>query len=51
MDGEQILPIIYTDNYITLMPNESKTVNISWQLRDSRGQQPLIEVSSLVDGK
>lgn len=51
MDGEQILPVIYTDNYITLMPNESKTVNISWQLRDSRGQQPLIEVSSIVDGK
>ena len=51
MDGEQILPVIYSDNYITLMPNESKTVNISWQLRDSRGKQPLIEVSSLVDGK
>ena len=23
-DGEQILPVIYSDNYFSLMPNESK---------------------------
>ena len=36
-DGEQILPAIYSDNYITLMPGESKTVTISWKRQDARG--------------
>ena len=46
-DGEQILPVIYSDNYITLMPGESKTIHVTWKLEDSRGQQPIFEVTSL----
>ncbi|MBR1388659.1 MAG: beta-glycosidase, partial [Prevotella sp.] len=37
-DGEQILPVIYSDNYFTLMPGEVKTVNVSWKKEDSRNQ-------------
>ena len=44
-DGEQILPVIYSDNYFALMPGESKTVNVSYRDEDSRGTLPVIEVS------
>ena len=46
-DGEQMLPVVYSDNYFTLMPGERRTVTVSWKREDSRGQQPVIEVTSL----
>lgn len=46
-DGEQILPVIYSDNYITLMPGERKSVDISWKSEDSRGQDVLVEITQL----
>ncbi|MBR5067862.1 MAG: discoidin domain-containing protein [Bacteroidales bacterium] len=46
-DGEQILPVIYSDNYITLMPGESKTIHVTWKLQDARSQQALFEVTGL----
>ena len=46
-DGEQILPAVYSDNYITLMPGEQKTVTIHWRKEDARGQQPNIEVTGI----
>ncbi len=46
-DGEQILPAIYSDNYITLMPGETRSIDISWKNQDSRGQQPHIEITGI----
>ena len=46
-DGEQILPVIYSDNYMTLMPGESKTVTISWKAEDSRGQAVHVDITQL----
>ena len=46
-DGEQILPVIYSDNYITLMPGESKTIHVSWKAQDTRGQLPSFELTHL----
>lgn len=46
-DGEQILPVIYSDNYFTLMPGESKTVTISWKPEDARDQQVNVEITQL----
>jgi hypothetical protein len=46
-DGEQILPAVYSDNYITLMPGEQKTVTIQWRKEDARGQLPNIEVTGI----
>ena len=46
-DGEQILPVVYSDNYITLMPGEQKTVTIQWRKEDARGQLPNIEVTGI----
>jgi hypothetical protein len=44
-DGEQILPVIYSDNYFHLMPGESRTIDIEWKVEDARGCQPIIEIS------
>ncbi len=44
-DGEQILPVIYSDNYFHLMPGESRSINVEWKNEDARGTRPLIEVT------
>ena len=47
-DGEQILPVVYSDNYLTLMPGEHKTIIVSWRAEDARNQQPHIEAIDLL---
>ena len=44
-DGEQILPVIYSDNYLHLMPGESRTIDIEWKTEDARGTKPTIEIT------
>ncbi|MBQ8046929.1 MAG: alpha-L-fucosidase [Prevotella sp.] len=44
-DGEQILPVDYSDNYFHLMPGESKTVTIDWKAEDARKSEAVVEVS------
>lgn len=44
-DGEQILPVIYSDNYFHLMPSESKIIYLSWKDEDSRGCKPVVQVT------
>lgn len=46
-DGEQILPVWYSDNYVTLMPDEQKTIQVAWKLEDARGQKPMIEITAI----
>ena len=46
-DGEQILPVIYSDNYLQLMPGESRTIDIEWKTEDARGAQPIIEIAGM----
>ncbi len=43
--GDRILPAIYSDNYVTLMPNESCTLTTSLNHVDTRGQVPKIVLS------
>ena len=43
-DGEQILPVIYSDNYLHLMPSESRTIDIEWKNEDARGCKPIVEI-------
>ena len=38
--GENILPIFYDDNYFTLLPNEKKTVDITFDRNDLNGESP-----------
>ncbi len=46
-DGEQILPVIYSDNYFHLMPGESRTIDIEWKAEDARNSQPVVEISGM----
>ena len=38
--GEQILPVFYEDNYISLLPGEKRTVDISFKAADTGGEKP-----------
>ena len=42
--GDRILPAIYDDNYIALMPNESRIVKTELHAADARGERPGIKV-------
>ena len=44
-DGDQFLPIFYTDNYFALMPGEKKEVKIHWKDVDTRGNAPVVKVT------
>ena len=44
-DGEQILPVFYSDNYISLLAGEERTIEISWKDIDTRGERAKIVVS------
>ncbi len=38
-DGQQILPVFYSDNYFSLLPGEKKEVRMSWKDEDTRGNE------------
>jgi exo-1,4-beta-D-glucosaminidase len=43
--GEEALPVLWEDNYITLLPDETRTVTASYRIRDLRGGSPQLVVS------
>ena len=42
--GDRILPAIYSDNYVALMPGETRTIRTEVQEEDTRGERPAIVV-------
>jgi Exo-beta-D-glucosaminidase Ig-fold domain/Glycosyl hydrolases family 2/Glycosyl hydrolases family 2, sugar binding domain len=40
--NERVLPVFYTDNYISLVPGESKTITIEAAAKDIGRDQPLV---------
>lgn len=44
--GERVLPAFYSDNYISLVPNESRTITIEAAINDFKGEDALV----LIDG-
>ena len=42
--GERILPVLYEDNYFSLLGGEEKTVTVSFKAEDSRGERPALEL-------
>ena len=42
--GDRILPAIYDDNYITLMPGEQRTITTELNDADTRGEKPRMMV-------
>jgi len=39
-----VLPVFYSDNYLSLAPGESSTVTIEAATKDLQGDEPLVEV-------
>jgi mannosylglycoprotein endo-beta-mannosidase len=42
--GRRVLPVFYSDNYLSLVPGESCTVSIEAATKDLQGEDPLVEV-------
>ena len=47
-DGDQVLPVVYGDNYFHLMPHEERVITISFADEDVRAGRPTVEVTSLL---
>ena len=43
--GDRILPAIYSDNYISMMPGEQRSITIEFSDADTRGEQPAVVLS------
>ncbi|NBZ95896.1 MAG: glycoside hydrolase family 2 [Proteobacteria bacterium] len=43
-DGQRVLPVFYSDNYVSLLPKESKTIVVEAATTDLKGDKPLIVV-------
>lgn len=41
----RILPVFFSDNFFSLMPGEEKTVTMRLQNADTRGEQPVADIS------
>jgi hypothetical protein len=42
--GDRILPALYSDNYIALMPGEARTIRTELENADTRGERPTVVV-------
>jgi len=42
--GDRILPAIYSDNYVALMPGERRTIRTELEEADTRGERPRMVV-------
>jgi len=42
--GKPILPAIFSDNFVTLMPGEKRTIAVELQESDTRGEKPAVVV-------
>ena len=40
--GERVLPVFYSDNYVSLLPDETRTIAIEAAQSDFKGEDPLI---------
>jgi len=43
--NERILPVFYSDNYISLMPGEKKVITMKLKDEDTRGEKPAVVIS------
>jgi exo-1,4-beta-D-glucosaminidase len=44
-DGEEILPVLWQDNYISLMPGERREIAATYRLKNAAGAPPTLSVS------
>ncbi len=44
-NGAEVLPVAWQDNYVTLLPGETRRLTARYRLRDLHGARPLLRVS------
>ncbi|HXZ30986.1 MAG TPA: beta galactosidase jelly roll domain-containing protein [Terriglobales bacterium] len=44
-DGEEILPVLWQDNYISLLPGETREITAAYRASDLGSAKPVVEVS------
>jgi len=44
---ERILPVIFSDNYVSLMPGEKKTITMELQNSDTYGEKPIVNLEGI----
>jgi exo-1,4-beta-D-glucosaminidase len=50
-DGEELLPVLWQDNYITLLPGETREIHATYQLKDLGAAKATVVVSGWNVGK
>ena len=43
-DGDEILPIVYSDNYVTIFPGETATLNAEFARKSAEGRSPWLRL-------
>ena len=43
--GEPVLPILWEDNYISLLPGESRSIKATFPVEGLRGGEPVLRVT------
>ncbi|WP_297095689.1 discoidin domain-containing protein [uncultured Draconibacterium sp.] len=43
--GERMLPVIYSDNYVSLLPGEEKVITMNLKNEDTNGDQPTVDIT------
>lgn len=46
-DHKRIIPVIFSDNFISLMPGEMRTIKIEINDSDTRGNKPSVEIEGI----
>ena len=46
-DGEEVLPVRWEDNYVSLLPGEKRQVSATYRTKDLAGSAPAVEVSGI----
>jgi len=49
--GDRILPVFYSDNYVSLMPGEQQTILMELENADTRGEKPVVVVEGFNVGE
>lgn len=42
--GDRILPVLYSDNYVPVMPGEQRTITMELYNADTRGERPQVNI-------
>ena len=43
--GDEILPVLWQDNYVSLLPGEKRELTATYRVKELGAAQPVVEVS------